>query len=74
MFEVAPRPIGPPTLRGFLNNIEMAFTINGITFSFQRSAEIADITIIKVSPPKANIKVPPGLVTSKGALGAPSAK
>ena len=52
----------------------MAFTINGITFNFQRSAEIADITIIKVSPPKANIKVPPGLVTSTGALGAPSAK
>ena len=37
-------------------------------------ADIADINIIKVRPPKAKIKVPPGLVISKGALGAPSAK
>ena len=37
-------------------------------------AETADMRITKVNPPKAKIKVPPGLDISKGALGAPSAR
>ena len=71
---VAPNPIGPPTLSGFLNNTDNALTIIGIILQCHSRAEIADIKIIKVRPPKANIKVPPGFVISKGAFGAPSAK
>ena len=66
--------MGPPTFNGLLKRIERALTITGIIFSLQRSADIADITIISVNPPKAKIKVPPGLVISNGAFGAPSAK
>ena len=73
-FAVAPSPIGPPTPKGFLNKTERALTINGITLKCHNNADIADINIIKVRPPKAKINVPPGLVISKGALGAPSAK
>ena len=71
---VAPKPIGPPTLRGFLNSTESALTMTGIILQCHSKAEIADIRIIRVKPPKAKIKVPPGFVISKGALGAPSAK
>ena len=59
---------------GFLKITDKAFTKTGIILQCHNKAEIADITIIKVKPPKAKIKVPPELVISKGALGALSAK
>ena len=74
MFAVALKPTGPPTSNGFLNITDKAFTKTGIILQCHNKAEIADITIIKVKPPKAKIKVPVGLVISKGALGALSAK
>ena len=58
----------------FLKITERAFTSTGIIFQCHNKAEIADITIIKVKPPNAKIKVPDGFVISKGAFGALSAK
>ena len=48
--------------------------MKGITRQCQSKAEKAETTITNTKPPKANIKVPPGLITSKGAPGAPVAK
>ena len=48
--------------------------MRGITRQCHNKAEKAETTITNTKPPKANIKVPAGSITSKGAPGAPVAK
>ena len=74
MFAVALKPTGPPTSRGFLKITARALTKTGMTLQCHNNAEIADITMIRVKPPKAKIKVLASLEISNGAFGAPSAK
>ena len=71
---MALNPTGPPTSKGFLKITARALTKIGITLQCHKSAEIADIKIINVNPPKAKIKVFASFEISNGALGAPSAK
>ena len=48
--------------------------MKGITLKCHSKAEMADISMTKVKPLKAKMKVPPGLEISNGAPGAPSAR